>query len=50
MPQNGQPQSPEHGPNSRRVTQSEVALRMSTFILVYAIGVGRLVWNESFLT
>lgn len=49
MPQNGQPQPSENDLNPWRITPDEVALGMGIFILVYAIGVGRLVWNEGFL-
>ena len=45
MPQNGQPQPSENDLNPWRITPGEVALGMGIFILVYAIGVGRLVWN-----
>ena len=49
MPQNRQPQPSENDLNPWRITPGEVALGMGIFILVHAIGVGRLVWNEAFL-
>ena len=49
MPQNGQPQPSENDLNPWRITPGEMALGISIFILVYAIGVGRLVWNEALL-
>ena len=48
MPQSGQPLPSENDLNPWRVTQCEVALGIGIFILVYAIGVGRLVWREIF--
>ena len=49
MRQNRQPQPPEYGQSPRRVTPGEIALGMDLFIILYAIGASRLVWNEAFL-
>ena len=49
MRQNRQPQPPEHGPDPWNLTRGKAALGLGTFILMYAIGAGRLVWNGAFL-
>ena len=46
MQQNEQPQPPENRPDSWRLTLGEAALGMAAFILLWAAGLGYLVWYE----